>query len=103
MIYQFSKRKQKYRIARILMYRYLKDWKQKIENKECEKTYFYFHTVSQYKLLTYLCNWFKSDDCLSLYSDEEISLKEIGNSKEIRYGNHKATFNSNNKAVKLWV
>jgi hypothetical protein len=83
--YNFEKRLRKYRIARVLLHKYLKTW----ESKNC----FYFSIKDEIHTLEFIIGCIKQGISPETLSNGEYQfLKDIGNAKQLKYGKYQYTF-----------
>ena len=83
MRYNFAKRLRKYRITRYYLWKYLKDWR-KLPGT---RNFFYYATLNELKTLNYIINYIKGKfNELRLAREDYNYLKDIGNAKDITFG-----------------
>jgi alanine-alpha-ketoisovalerate/valine-pyruvate aminotransferase len=80
----------KFRITRILLYKYLRDWKTKVKKEELN--YFYWESCEQLKILNNILYSNKRGGSFRFYQHEISFLKNIRDAKNIVYGKYTYKF-----------
>ncbi len=83
------KRIKKWRIARVLLRKYLRDWKASTPILNC----FYHSTKAEYNTLSYVLRFIKGKHNELILNPEEFQfIKDIANARGLKYGKYKYNF-----------